>query len=124
MTTPDMPVSVPSSTPLPVHGSLAASLGREAPSPAWRDVQSATADVLRIGVVGYGYWGPNVVRNLHGLDSCEVVSVCDKNEAVLKRARRQYPAVQMTTDVRDILTSPDIDAVAIVTPVWTHFLLA
>src|SRR5436190_6901045 len=120
----DLPVSAPASTPVPTHAPIAASLGREPANPLGSDLQSAPADVLRVGVVGYGYWGPNVVRNLHGLDSCEVVSVCDKNEAVLKRARRQYPAVQMTTDVADILTSSDIDAVAIVTPVWTHFPLA
>src|SRR6185503_6597860 len=58
------------------------------------------------------------------LERCEVVSVCDKNPAVLKRARRQYPGIQMTTDVSEILTSRQIDAVAIVTPVWTHFALA
>ena len=82
------------------------------------------ADLLRVAVIGYGYWGPNVVRNLHSLENCEVVSVCDKNVAVLGRARRQYPAIQMTTDFSEILTSPQIDAVAIVTPVWTHFALA
>jgi predicted dehydrogenase len=93
-------------------------------NPLRDELNERPADVLRVGVVGYGYWGPNVVRNLHSLDSCELVSICDKNEAVLRRARRQYPAVQMTTDVADIITSPDIDAVAIVTPVWTHFPLA
>jgi predicted dehydrogenase len=124
MNTPDLPASVPASTRIPIHAPIADSLGREGANPLRSELQSAPADVLRVGVVGYGYWGPNVVRNLHSLDSCEVVSVCDKNEAVLKRARRQYPAVQMTTDFSDILTSPDIDAVAIVTPVWTHFPLA
>jgi len=119
----DLPVSAPASTSGPIHAPIA-SLERDAANPLGSELQSAPADVLRVGVVGYGYWGPNVVRNLHSLDSCEVVSVCDKNEAVLKRARRQYPAVQMTTDFSDILTSPDIDAVAIVTPVWTHFPLA
>jgi predicted dehydrogenase len=104
--------------------SVLPSLVREAAIPPHGELQATPAGVLRVGVVGYGYWGPNVVRNFHGLDTCEVVSVCDKNAAVLKRARRQYPTVQMTTDVSDILTSPDIDAVAIVTPVWTHFPLA
>jgi predicted dehydrogenase len=85
---------------------------------------TSPADLLRVAVIGYGYWGPNVVRNLHSLENCEVVSVCDKSAAVLSRARRQYPTIQMTTDFSDILTSPHIDAVAIVTPVWTHFALA
>src|SRR5204862_5479492 len=60
----------------------------------------------------------------HSLETCEVASVCDKNAAVLKRASHQYPAIEMTTDFAGILSSPRIDAVAIVTPVWTHFALA
>jgi len=88
------------------------------------DPDTSPADLLRVAVIGYGYWGPNVVRNLHSLEHCEVVSVCDKSAAVLSRARRQYPTIQMTSDFSDILTSPHIDAVAIVTPVWTHFALA
>jgi predicted dehydrogenase len=80
--------------------------------------------VVRVGVIGYGYWGPNIVRNLHGLDACEVVAVCDKNVKALARAQKTYPGVQMTTDFDDILKSPDIDAVAVITPVWTHYDLA
>jgi len=79
---------------------------------------------VRVGVIGYGYWGPNIVRNLHGLEHCQVVSVCDKNPSALKRAQKSYPGVQVTTDFSEVLQSPDIDAVAIVTPVWTHFELA
>src|SRR6478672_1469702 len=71
----------------------------------------ASASVVRVGVIGYGYWGPNIVRNFHGLDSCHVVAVCDKSPAALRRAQRTYPGVQMTTDFNDVLTSPDIDAV-------------
>ena len=82
------------------------------------------SDVVRVGVIGYGYWGPNVVRNFHGLERCQVLTVCDKSPAALLRASRLYPAVHMTTDFTEVLTSPDIDAVAVVTPVWTHFDLA
>jgi predicted dehydrogenase len=82
------------------------------------------AGAVRMGVIGYGYWGPNIVRNLAALDACDLVAVCDKNPAALKRAARAYPGVRATTDFSDILRSPDIDAVAIVTPVWTHFELA
>ena len=67
---------------------------------------------------------PNIVRNLSALESCELVALCDKNQAALKRASRAYPGVQLTTDAADVLRSPDIDAVAVVTPVWTHFELA
>jgi len=79
---------------------------------------------LRVGVIGYGYWGPNVVRNLYALDTCEVAALCDQNPAALKKARRTYPGLHMTADAGEVLTSPDIDAVAIVTPVWTHYELA
>ena len=82
------------------------------------------ADSVRVGVIGYGYWGPNIVRNFRALDRCEVISVCDRNAKALKRAQKTYPALHLTTDFTEVLASPDIDAVAIVTPVWTHFELA
>ena len=80
--------------------------------------------MIRIGVIGHGYWGPNIVRNLHALDSARVVAVCDINAEAQKRAKHAYPDVQVTSDATGILRSPGIDAVAIVTPVWTHFELA
>src|SRR5579871_5411408 len=79
------------------------------------------ADVLRIGVVGYGYWGPNIVRNFQALESAQVVAVCDKSSGSLGRVRRSFPDMPVTTDCADIVTADDIEAVAIVTPVWTHF---
>lgn len=79
---------------------------------------------LHVGVVGYGYWGPNIVRNLFALDGCKVVALADKNPAVLQKALRIYPGIRTSTDPCNVLTAPDIDAVAIVTPVWTHFELA
>jgi predicted dehydrogenase len=109
---------------LPILDPLSPMLGRPSEQPEYAEPDKRPADLVRVAVIGYGYWGPNVVRNLHSLDHCEVVSVCDKNTAVLKRASRQYPAIQMTTDFAAILSSPQIDAVAIVTPVWTHFALA
>src|SRR5208282_3817746 len=69
-------------------------------------------------------WGPNIVRNLHALDSARVVAVCDKNPEAQRRAKRAYPSVQAPSDAAEILRSSCIDAVAIVTPVWTHFELA
>src|SRR5688572_8930588 len=84
----------------------------------------AAADIVRVGVIGYGYWGPNIVRNFHGLDRVELVGVCDKSPAALKRAHKVYPSVHMTSDFSEILRAPDIDAVAVVTPVWTHYELA
>jgi len=83
-----------------------------------------SSNLVRVGVIGYGYWGPNIVRNFQGLDDCALVAVCDKNPAALRRAQRNYPGVHLTTDFNEVLTSPDVDAIAVITPVWTHFDLA
>jgi predicted dehydrogenase len=88
------------------------------------DEYASNADALRVGVIGYGYWGPNVVRNLHALDKWDLAMVCDKSAAALKRASRAYPGVALTTNFPEILHSQALDVVAIVTPVWTHFELA
>lgn len=81
-------------------------------------------DVIRIGVIGYGYWGPNIVRNFHGQDKSHVVAVCDKNPKSLARVRQAFPDMSVTDDCNDLLTATDIDAIAVVTPVWTHYELA
>jgi predicted dehydrogenase len=80
--------------------------------------------MIRCGVIGYGYWGPNIVRNLRNLDSVQVVAICDKSSEALKRAARAYPEVRVSGDCSEVLTSPDIDVVAVITPVWTHYDLA
>src|SRR5687767_4812140 len=80
--------------------------------------------MIRFGIIGYGYWGPNVVRNLRSLHSTKVVAVCDKNAGALERARQTYPDIHCTPDCSELLSSPDIDAIAVITPVWTHFELA
>jgi predicted dehydrogenase len=82
------------------------------------------AGPVRVAVVGLGYWGPNLVRVLHELDSCEVVVVCDVSESALAKIGRRYPAVRQTTMFEDVLADDGVDAVAIVTPVGTHFTLA
>lgn len=80
--------------------------------------------MLNIGVIGYGYWGPNIVRNFNGIDNAQVVSLCDLNENALGKAKKLYPAITTTCSVDDILSSNDINAVAVITPVFTHFDLA
>ena len=80
--------------------------------------------MLRLGVVGYGYWGPNLARNFHAQPDCRVVAVCDRDPRALARASAQHPGVATTVDAADVLASPDIDAVAIATPVSTHYALA
>src|SRR5437764_12971560 len=80
--------------------------------------------MIRIGVIGYGYWGPNIVRNFHAHDGSEVVLVCDKNPKCQERLRKAHPGMAYTTDEKESRNSPNIDAVAVVTPVWTHYELA
>jgi predicted dehydrogenase len=77
--------------------------------------------VVKFGVVGYGYWGPNVVRNLDQYDGSEVVAVCDKSPVARKRIQKTYPHIGVVSETADLLSSTEIDAVAIVTPVWTHY---
>src|SRR6266849_5848854 len=80
--------------------------------------------MIRIGVIGYGYWGPNIVRNLRGLDGCQVSAVCDQSPTALGRVKQAHPDLAVTTQLSELVTSPEIDAIAVVTPVWTHFELA
>src|SRR5580692_4953344 len=80
--------------------------------------------MIRIGVIGYGYWGPNIVRNLQGLESTRTEMICDSSPSAQARARKAHPSVKIVSDANDVLRSPEIDAVAIITPVWTHYELA
>jgi predicted dehydrogenase len=80
--------------------------------------------VIRVGVIGYGYWGPNIVRNLQGLENTRVEMVCDGNPSALARVRKSYPGIRTASDAKEVLESPDVDAVAVITPVWTHYELA
>ena len=84
----------------------------------------ARNNMIRVGIIGYGYWGPNITRNLHALDSMCVAAICDKNPAALARVRKTYPGIATCSDPADVLTSASIDAVAVITPVWTHYELA
>lgn len=77
--------------------------------------------MIRIGVIGYGYWGPNIVRNFNSTDGAEVVAVCDRNVDALKKVKKLYPNMDVADDCFDITKSADIDAVAVVTPVSTHY---
>ncbi|MBN1129336.1 MAG: Gfo/Idh/MocA family oxidoreductase [Chitinispirillaceae bacterium] len=79
---------------------------------------------LKIGVIGYGYWGPNIVRNFMAANDAEVVAVSDKNTDVLMKVRKLYPSIKVASDANEVIDDPAIDAVAIVTPVSAHFDLA
>lgn len=80
--------------------------------------------MIRIGVLGYGYWGPNVVRNFTGIDGAEVVMISDMHENSLCRAKKNHPSISVTSSDCDLIFSCDTDAVAIVTPVSSHYELA
>jgi predicted dehydrogenase len=94
------------------------------PATSLPDRKESGENVLRVGVIGYGYWGPNIVRNFHGQDQSTVVAVCDKTPKSLQRVKSAYPSIHCTSDANELLTSPDIDLIAVVTPVWTHYELA
>src|SRR5713101_1005023 len=80
--------------------------------------------MLKLGVIGYGYWGPNIVRNFASHPDCRVVAICDKSPEAVARALSSRLTVSATSDVNEITSSAEIDAVAIVTPVSTHYELA
>lgn len=79
---------------------------------------------IKFGVIGYGYWGPNVVRNLEQLEGSSLVAVCDTNSVARQRVQKQYPHLKIVSETAALLSSPEIDAIAIITPVWTHYELA
>ncbi|MBN1127953.1 MAG: Gfo/Idh/MocA family oxidoreductase [Chitinispirillaceae bacterium] len=80
--------------------------------------------MIQVGVVGYGYWGPNIVRNFNAVPGSKVKCVCDVDAGTLARVTRDYPHMAVTGDIDTVLNDPEIDVVAIVTPVATHFELS
>ena len=79
---------------------------------------------VRIGVVGLGYWGPNIARNFAALPGCDLVWCCDSSSRALDRAAAQFPGVRLTDGVDELLSDPELDAVAVATPVPSHASLA
>jgi predicted dehydrogenase len=80
--------------------------------------------LIGVGVIGYGYWGPNLVRNFVEAPETQVIAVADFREECLALAKRRQPEIETTTHYADLLSNPKIDAIAISTPVSTHFPLA
>jgi len=80
--------------------------------------------MINIGVVGCGYWGPNIIRNFNSLKECRVKTICDLSEERLAHMTKLYPSFKTTPDYDQLVNDPDIDAIAIATPVYTHFDLA
>jgi predicted dehydrogenase len=79
---------------------------------------------LRVGVVGFGYWGPNLVRNLDRLDDATIVAACDMDEANLGKLKTLYPYVETTTDLDAMLSEFELDAVVVSTSAPSHFAIA
>ena len=78
---------------------------------------------IRVGVIGYGYWGPNLARNFNELSTSELVVIADRKEEQLERARSKYPDVTLTKDYKDLFNM-GLDAVIISTPPKTHYSIA
>jgi predicted dehydrogenase len=89
-----------------------------------RNSNGSFGDPVRIAVVGVGYWGPNLARNLQELPEAELAALCDVDERALARLARRYPGPRQETDFEALLDSDDIEAVAIATPVGSHYALA
>jgi predicted dehydrogenase len=79
---------------------------------------------MNFGVIGYGYWGPNIVRNLINLDGAEVRAIAEISPAARHRAQKAHPGIKVTSSAEEVLSSPEIDVVAVISPVWTHYELA
>ncbi|MBS0253441.1 MAG: Gfo/Idh/MocA family oxidoreductase [Proteobacteria bacterium] len=80
--------------------------------------------MIGIGVIGYGYWGPNLVRNFAELSRAKLVGVSDLDSKRLSLVATRYPGIKTTTDYHELLRDPKIDAIVIATPVSTHFPIA
>jgi predicted dehydrogenase len=77
--------------------------------------------MVNVAVVGYGYWGPNIVRNFQDVDGARVTMCCDLSTDRLAQVKRKHTSVEVTSAFDDVLASPDVDAVAVATPVGTHY---
>jgi predicted dehydrogenase len=89
------------------------------------DRETAMSDApVRVGVVGLGYWGPNLARNFGAIPGCELAYVCDADEAVRGRVARMFPQATPTAELDDLLADPELDAIVLATPVPTHAELA
>src|SRR6187455_3664242 len=80
--------------------------------------------MVNVGIVGFGYWGPNLARNFAGRPDCDLAIICDLNEDRRKAAIRQHPYTPTTDDYNELLSNPHIHAIAIATPAETHYKLA
>jgi len=79
---------------------------------------------IKVAVIGCGYWGPNLIRNFNQIDLTNLYYVCDLDEKKVEPIKKTYPYVKTTTDFKEILNDQNVDAIAIATPVATHYTIA
>ena len=92
--------------------------------PGGRVYLRMTHKKINIGVVGCGYWGPNLIRNFNNLGGCRLKTVCDLSEARLRHMKELYPAVQTTSRLEDLIEDPELDAIVVATSVRFHHPMA
>ena len=80
--------------------------------------------MIKIGIIGFGYWGPNLVRNFNIQTDCRVEYVVDSREERLAVVNKSYPNIQTTTFLDEVIENTEIDAIVVATPVYTHFDIA
>ena len=80
--------------------------------------------MIKVGIIGYGYWGPNLVRNFMNVEGCTVTHICDLDIKKLETAKKKYPSINTTNSIDQIFENSEIDAIVIATPVSTHYDLA
>jgi predicted dehydrogenase len=84
---------------------------------------TAANSPLRYAVIGCGYWGPNLIRNLHGMENATITWACDLDPSRLQRMNRLYPGLPTTTNHEDVMRAGDVDVVVLATPTHTHHAL-
>ncbi len=80
--------------------------------------------MIRVGVIGYGYWGPNLVRNLAEIPTCQVAAVSELRKDRRDLVSSRYPAATVTADSSELIRDPRIDAILVATPLSAHYALA
>ena len=80
--------------------------------------------MINIGIIGLGYWGPNLLRNFLNNNDCRVKALCDTNKSILKKYKKTHPEIKFYTDYRKLISDIEIDACVIATPVMTHYTIA
>ena len=86
--------------------------------------QPKTTGMIRIGLAGCGYWGPNLIRNFHDLPTTQITAICDTREERLRPLLKKFPLAKFSTRYPDLISNPHVDAVVIATPISTHYEMA